>query len=358
MKSIEVILTQPSPVEFSDKSDRPARESFYTVAGRFLCVKAHDEWSARLFETYFSGWHVAPCTNPNGRKPDATIAVRFNSGTPAPPLEFKSFDVALSGRCHTDGLTYYFEIQDSMVRVAAQSPPLVEVWIGDSPSARDTSALARIVFNAVMTAMRRCGLFELHGGGVVESASGVGALFIGPSGSGKSTLTMQLAASGWQYLSDDTLLLCGGERGIEAWAWRRVFALTEPTIAASRDARLAAVATNPVPFDPLKRRFEPQKLFPGGFVGTCLPRVLIFPSLTHESSTRAERLSQTSTMARLLKMCPWSCYDRPVAREHLDLLSRLTRQCVAFDLYTGRDLMGDAERTATLVALLVKGATG
>ncbi|MBA3242888.1 MAG: hypothetical protein H0T60_16830 [Acidobacteria bacterium] len=358
MTSIEVILPLQPPVEFSDKSNRPAHESFYTVAGRFLCVKAHDEWSAQLFESYFSGWHVASCATPKGRKPDATIAVRFNSGPPAPPVEFTSFDVALGGRCHTDGRTYYFEIQDSMVRVVAKSPPLVEVWIGGSPSARETSALARIVFNAVMAALRRCGLFELHGGGVVDPTSGVGALFIGPSGSGKSTLTMQLAASGWQYLSDDTLLLCGAEPGVEAWAWRRVFAVTEPTIAASRLSRLESVATSPVPFDPLKRRFEPQELFPGGFVKACAPRALIFPAVTHEPATHVERLSQSSTMTRLLKMCPWSCYDRPVAREHLELLSRLARQSVAFDLFAGRDLMGDAERTSTLIASLMKGETG
>ncbi|MCA1634726.1 MAG: ATP-binding protein [Acidobacteria bacterium] len=356
MTSIEVIL--PPSVEFSDISDRPAHEVFYTVAGRFLCITAHDEWSARLFQTYFSGWHVTPSTTQNGRQPDATIVVLSNSEPSAPPPEFTSFDVALGGRCHTDGRTYYFEIQGSLVRVAAQSPPLVEVWIGDSPAARETSALARIVFNAVMAALRRCGLFELHGGGVVEPASGIGALFIGPSGSGKSTLTMQLAASGWQYLSDDTLLLCGGERGVEAWALRRVFAVTEPTIAASRVPRLAVVATSPVPFDPLKRRFEPEALFPGGFIGACAPRALIFPTVTREPSTRSQRLSQSSTMARLLRMCPWSCYDRPVAREHLGVLSRLARQSVAFDLFAGRDLMEDEGQAATHIASLLKGETG
>ena len=88
------------------------------------------------------------------------------------------------------------------------------------------------------------------------------------------------------------------------------------------------------------------------FAVSCAPRLLVFPSVTHAAETRAERLSQAETMARLLRMCPWSCYDRPAARAHLGLLSRLARQCVAFDLFAGRDLLGDFGRTAALVASL------
>ncbi len=318
---------------------------------------AEDEWSLRLFATHFSGWHFSPnetnATN-ESPQPDAAIAVRTGRKPPPIPASFGSFEVAEGGLCHTDGRVYYFEVHGSLVRVNAQTPPLVEVWVGEDSAARTTTALARLVFNAASSALRRCGLFELHGGGVVEPATGAGALFIGPSGSGKSTLTMQLAGVGWRYLSDDTLLLRGGEKEVEAWALRRVFAVTEPTIAASKLDGLDSLTTSPVAFDPHKRRFEPEKLFPGGFARSCAPRALVFPAVTGEPSTRAERLSQSATMARLLKMCPWSCYDKPAAREHLGLLSRLARQSVAFDLFAGRDLLGDFEKTATLIASLLR----
>lgn len=262
--------------------------------------------------------------------------------------------MAEGGRCHTDGRTYFFEVYGSLVRVEGRGATPVEVWINDAPESRTATALARLVFNAAATALRRCGLFELHGGGVVEPATGAGVLFIGPSGSGKSTLTMQLAGAGWRYLSDDTLLLGGGASGVEAWALRRAFALAAPTIAASRLERLDSITTAPAPFDPHKRRFEPERLFPGGFNAVCAPRALVFPTVTRDAPTRAEKLSQAETMARLLKMCPWSCYDRPAAREHLGLLSRLARQCVAFDLSAGRDLLGDFERTAALAASFLR----
>ncbi len=342
MFGVEVKPTPRPRAESAEKSDRPASESFYTVAGRSLCVSAADERAARLFAQHFAGWHFSPLEEPHGRKPDAVISVRAGrEPQPQVPAAFDSFEVAEGGRCHTDGRTYFFEVYGSLVRVNGLEPPLVEVWINDAPESLATTALARIVFNAASSALRRCGLFELHGGGVVEPTGGAGVLFIGPSGSGKSTLTMQLAGAGWRYLSDDTLLLGDAEPGVEAWALRRVFAVTEPTIAASKLERLDSITTSPVAFDPHKRRFEPEKLFPGGFAKVCAPRALVFPSVTPDTSTRAEKLSQTETMARLLKMCPWSCYDRPAAREHLGLLSRLARQCVAFDLFAGRDLLGD-----------------
>ncbi len=330
--------------------DRPAHESFYTVAGRSLCVSAAEEWAARLFARHFSGWHFSPAETTDGREPDARINVRASlEPRPAIPAAFGSFEVAEGGRCHTDGLTYIFEVYGSLVRVSGVEP-LVEVWVDEAPESRTTTALARLVFNAASSALRRCGLFELHGGGVVEPSTGAGVLFVGPSGSGKSTLTTQLAGAGWRYLSDDTLLLGGDASGVEAWALRRAFAVTEPTIAASKLERLDSLTTEPVPFDPPKRRFEPEKLFPGGSAKVCAPRLVVFPEVTHEPSTRVERLSQTGTMARLLRNCPWSCYDRPAAREHLGLLSRLARQCAAFDLRAGRDLLGDFGKTSALVS--------
>src|ERR687889_579156 len=144
-----------------------------------------------------------------------------------------------------------------------------EVWVGRGAASREHSALARLVFEATMVALRRCGLFELHAAGVVEPETGGGLLVVGPSGSGKSTLATQLASAGWRYLSDDALLL--HERGalVEARALRRQFALTERTIAAGVLGGHEDRLSEPAPFDPLKRRFEPQEVFPDGFTESC-----------------------------------------------------------------------------------------
>lgn len=331
-------------------SARPALARVYTVAGRFLCVEAGEERWARLFGGYFEGWHVRPARPEAGAAPDATILVHGEADPPRIPRGLESFEVASGGRCHTDGETYFFEGSGSFVRVGSGPRPLVEVWVGRTPEAQERGALARLVFNAATAAMRRAGLFELHGAGVVEPAGGRGVLFVGPSGSGKSTLATLLACEGWRYLSDDSLLLDGRGPGVEAHALRRAFALTEPTIEASGLlGRRGLSIAGPESFDPTKRRIEPESAFPGGFAGACEPAALFFPVVTREPQSRTRPLAQAEAMARLIRMCPWACYDKPAAREHLDVLARLSRQCAAHELSAGLDLHGDAARAASLI---------
>ena len=339
---MEKVACPDFPVGPSIHSERPALASLYAVAGRSICVECGDERTAELFRRYFAGWHVAPLADAEGVPSDATISVSSARVTPRAPADFESFELAGGGVCRTDGRTYLFESGDSVVRVCGDSQTRVEVWVGDSPRARERAALARLVFNASMTAMRRCGLFELHGAGLV-APGGAGFLFVGPSGSGKSTLATQLAYAGWRYLSDDSLLLYTRGDRVEARALRRAFAVTDATVAAGPLCEFEDLLTEAMPFDPQKRRFEPQSVFPGGFVEVCDPRAIFFPVVTCERASRTRTLSQAETMARLIRMCPWACYDRPAAKAHLDVLARLARQAAGSELVAGRDLLGDAK---------------
>jgi hypothetical protein len=339
---MEKVICPDLPAGAVGHSERPALASFYAVAGRFICVEAVERETALLFRRYFAGWHVAPLEDASGIDPHATITLKSGEAAPPAPHGFETFETAGGGICHTDGRTYFFESNGSAVRVGGDSPERVEVWIGKGPASRARAALARLIFDASMMAMRRCGLFELHGAGVVEPASGAGCLIVGPSGSGKSTLATQLASAGWQYLSDDSLLLYKLGAQVEARALRREFALTEPTVEAGVLEGHEGRLNEPAPFDPLKRRFEPQAIFPKGFVESCRPRAVFFPVINPETTSRARRLSQAETMRRLIRMCPWACYDKPAAKSHLDVLAALARQAAGYELLAGEDLIGDA----------------
>jgi hypothetical protein len=347
-------LISPDPYAgAAAKTGRPALANCYAVAGRFVSVEAGDEESAELFRRFYAGWHFARVEGPDVPEPDANIRVSPSAPSPA-PVGLESFETAGGGFCRTDGLTYIFERDGSAVR-ADGGRRGVEVWIGKGAASRERSALARLVFEATMVALRRCGLFELHAAGVVEPRSGGGFLVVGPSGSGKSTLATQLASAGWRYLSDDALLLRGGAgQLVEACALRREFAVTEQTVAAGVLEGFEELLSEPVPFDPLKRRFKPHTVFPEGFSESCVPRALFFPVLTNEPASRARRLTQAETMRELLRMCPWACYDRPAAATHLGLLARLARQTTGFEVCAGRDLLGDAEYSSEYLRGLVQ----
>lgn len=335
--------------------ERPAFADSYAVAGRSICVESRDESAAAAFRSYFDGWHVEKLTHAHTREASARIVLRTGEAPPRAPHSFESFEVACGGVCRTDGRTYFFEVDGSTVRVASESRALVEVWIGSGVASDGARASARVVFNASMTAMRRCGLYELHAAGVVEPETGAGLLFVGPSGSGKSTTATQLAAAGWQYLSDDTLLLCDAGESVEARALRRVFAVSHPTTATRALAGREEHLTAPAYFDPHKLRFEPESIFPGGFRESCVPRFVFFPAITREPESRTRKLSQAEAMARLIRMCPWAGYDKTSARAHLGTLARLARQAEAHELLAGTALLGDPAHASRFFDARVRG---
>lgn len=325
---------------------RPAFQRLYSVAGRVLCVDALDAWSASIVERYFRDWFLDPIPLASDVRPDATI--RIGRGRPAPPLPkgLDSFRLGEGWCCHTDGRSYHLDIEGSRVLIGDAERCEVEVWVSPDAEA-GSAALAQTVFNAFAGVMRRCGLFELHSAGVVEPEGGAGALLVGVSGSGKSTLTMQLAASGWGYLSDDVLLLSECEGRVEARPLRKVFAATEQTVAA---AGFDAVASVTLAQGNAKLRFVPQAFFSEGHVESSFPRVLFFPAVTREESSRVGELTPAEALTRLLRMCPWASYDRPTSAAYLRVLTLLAKQCRAYDVRAGRDLLASPARAAALLA--------
>ena len=302
-------------MEVIQVSDRPVSQSFYEVAGRLLFIESIDLRLGNLIERLFTGWQLAPVSFPE-RSPD--IRIQFFCGAlPEIPQNLNRFEIAEGGQCYTDGADYYLALGNALVHVQDGSSG---VWVSGLPGSRDP-VLARAASFAVCASLRRCGLFELHAAGMVHPGSGKGVLIIGPSGSGKSTLAVQLVKAGWPYLSDDELLLSLGKGGVEARGFRSFFAVRGE---ANED---------------FKTRFEPDLAFGSTRRPSAVPGLLLFISLSGEDKTRLERLTQTETMMRLLKACPWATYDVAIAAPNLDLLSRLARQTRAFDLFASRDLL-------------------
>jgi len=69
------------------------------------------------------------------------------------------------------------------------------------------------------------------------------------------------------------------------------------------------------------------------------PGLVLFTSLNNEPESRLSKLTQTETMMRLIRACPWATYDTAIASDNLRVLSALARQAIGFDLAAGRDLL-------------------
>lgn len=295
--------------------DRPASQSFYAVAGRLLFIESFDHEVAKRIECLFAGWQLTPLTS-LARNPDIKITFTTGDRLPEVPAGLEQFEVAEGGRCYTAGDEYYLRFERTLLKLQDTNPVSVSVFISSPCDAE----LASVTSFAVCAALRRFGMFELHGAGVVEPGSNRGALIIGPSGSGKSTLSSKLATAGWSYLSDDELLLSLNDGAVEARGFRSFFALVDSTTT-------------------LKNCFEPTARFTSPRADRIAPRFLFFTKISSADKTNVRELAQAETMTRLIRACPWASYDTAVAGANLELLSRLARQAKGLDLAAGKDLL-------------------
>ena len=327
------------------------RRTTYQVAGQSIVVEARDNWAAKVIEALFAGWYLTPDNSTAATKaesPAPEIVIRSTVSPPQIPPHWHQFEIAGSGICHTDGQTSYIDIEGSIIGIGMAGHAAVEVWT-NGPLELQSPVLTRVVTYALAAALRRRRLFELHSGAVIDPENGKGVLIIGPSGSGKSTLTVQLAAAGWPFLTDDVLVLSEEDVEIRAWPMRRCFAITSETFAASDflQTRTSLDYMNAQRDD--KKQFTPHGIFASAFKEHCTPRILFFSQITGSTSSQVVPMSSGETMARLIRMNPWSCYDQKTAADHLAVLAALVKQSTAYSLLAGNDLL-DPEISASLIA--------
>jgi len=300
--------------------DRPAPQSFYSVAGRSLFIESTDRELRNLIAELFAGWQLTPVPEPH---PSPDIRISFLCGETPREIshDLDHFEVAEGGKCYTDGANFYLSLGKALIHLQHGCPVNIDVSFTELPAAGDPM-LARAASFAVCAGLRRFGLFDLHSAGVVDPQSGEGVVIVGPSGSGKSTLVVQLASAGWSYLSDDELLLSIVDGVVKARGFRRFFATST-----GKSGEL------------LKHCFEPETVFGAKRMTQARPALLLFTRLTNESKSALSKLTQTETMIRLLRASPWATYDSAVASANLEVLSALARQAIGFDLAAGRDLL-------------------
>lgn len=326
----------------------------YAVAGQSVTFICADDWTAEKVARHVAGWHFDALPH----DPPAAFSIRLSRECAPPrPREAAAFAVH-QGECFFDGDALLLSTGDSWVRAHPPAARLIEAWIG-AETAESSTAFARLLFYATQAALRRCGLYELHTAAAIAPADADdvrhGVLMIGASGSGKTTLAMRLTAAGWSNVADDLVLIREAPSQAEAFAFRRVFAATETTLQALPPPRLEEATRAANEFEPLKRRLDPEVLFPGQFAPSCRPRVLLFPRITQEARTEIRPMTTPDALTRLLRMCPWASYDPAVARPHLSALGRLARQCASYAVMAGTDLLHDPQAAPRLFGGLAAG---
>lgn len=325
--------------------ERPALTRVFEIAGRFLLFESN---GAQLlgFSEALSEYYCSPVRPGTHRAPDATIRFQ-NEDVPSVVTGFERFEISGGGVGYTDGRTCIFDFEQARVLVHPGNTAQIDLLVRRELDVQRFEDL-QVLNYAISTALRRCDVFEIHSGAVVEPQTGRGVLFAGASGSGKSTLTLQLVANGWHYLTDDVLLLKSVGGVMKAYPVRRAFAVTRSTVDAGGTRAREAFA-NADWSSGSKKSFMPHDFFPQAFSPECEPHSIFFPTIAEEEQSVVRPLTRSETMIQLIKLCPWSCYDPVTSTRHLDALSALARQCEGFVLQAGRDLLRDPARASGLV---------
>jgi hypothetical protein len=314
--------------------------SFCGVPLRLMCIhSAETSGLARLLERLFS---LVPLAQPAA---DDTMAISIRT---APSTEPPVHDVSGALVFNAPGLSaiktesgYHLQSRGSSLTLDLRRGDAV----GSLTSAfiegplEDQRGLFLFAFLLLLSGR---GLYGLHAAGV--SLGDYGVLLAGSSGSGKTTLTCALARSGWQYLSDDAVLLRSGGSGIEALAFGRPF-----HCAPSLFRYFPELGREEPPSAQGKRLVDVGAVYPGQARSGFRPRTILFPEISSASTSRLIPLNHTATLLRLLGEGAGLLHNRDYMAAQMAILGDLARSARGFRLLHGADVHTNPSRISALL---------
>lgn len=162
--------------------------------------------------------------------------------------------------------------------------------------------------------------------GAVVCPGGTAWLLTGGARSGKSSTCATLIAAGWDYLSDDQVVLSPDEH-VEGW---------------QSDFHLDRGWAHRIPTGERELR-DPLKLGAGRWRRSASLGGLLFPAVRAEERTRLEPMERSEAFAALVRQSPWLLADPRAAPALVTLLEHITH-APRWRLVLGRDAFGSPER--------------
>lgn len=209
----------------------------------------------------------------------------------------------------------------------------------DSPGPTDVTSTLTIIAALLLV---RDGRTAIHAAAVAHPVSREAWLLAGDSHSGKSTTTANLIRAGWQYLSDDYVVLCRSQSGeIEVEGWPDDFHLDEGWHRGESTGVRGALREEDLPDG---RRVSNAAL--GG---------ILFPRVSASEETIATTVPPVVSLERLIRQSPWLIADNRSAGRVFELLSDAA-SLPAGDLRLGLDTFADAEKLSGIVKRFAESA--
>lgn len=316
----------------------------YCLHDLILEIKEQEKNPALL--PFLQDFSFSP-TNFNTDSPSfflSIVKVPIGRKLPADAREVFRFE-KLSG--HTSNQDFYLKEGTSLLHF-----PFAKKWgeafLTPDLFQEDSFSHQRILGVGLVRLLRSVRYYALHAAGLLTS-EGKGVLISGISGCGKSTLTIGMIRHGWQYLSDDAVLLRLRKEGVKALVFRQPFSIDSTVAPAYADLPLGM--EHPHSSGNQKRRLNMQKAFPTQHVPECFPQILLFPKIVSRPISRMNTMTRSHAIGQLLGQSNTEVFDRSTMEDHLHVLTQLVKQCEIYELEAGHDLY---HQPAILEDLLAK----
>jgi hypothetical protein len=291
----------------------------------------------------------------------ADLSLTFSVGTALPSVPDTARHLGQSEHGHID----VWMADERMMLHHPEAGVLIDLHDGSAAASITPDLLAArdgqrrdplfylITFSLVIL-LRYRGWFALHTAALARE--GHGLLLVAQSDSGKSTATMNLVRQGWDYLSDDTVLLRTESERARAYSFRRNFCVDPDATALFPE--LARREWPASLSDATKWQVDVDALFPGQYAPTAIPRVLVLPQITSAPKSRIEPVDAKTVLGHLIEQgALFLTPDPAVAEQHLNVFRRLIQQSQTYRLYAARDLLDKPHRTHELLAPLLRNAS-
>ena len=211
---------------------------------------------------------------------------------------------------------------------------IARVAIADRDNLGPTDVTSTLTIIAALLLVRD-GRTAIHAAAVAHPASRKAWLLAGDSHSGKSTTTANLIRAGWQYLSDDYVVLSRSQSGdIEVEGWPDDFHLDEGWHRGKSTGVRGTLREEDLPEG---RRVTNATL--GG---------IFFPRVSADDVTAATAVPAVVSLERLIRQSPWLIADNRSAGRVFELLSHAA-SLPAGELRLGLDTFADAEKLSAIV---------
>lgn len=179
---------------------------------------------------------------------------------------------------------------------------------------------------------------ELHGACLAKD--GKGLLLVGPTGSAKSTLALTLVKAGWNYLSDDMVVIRQTSRELEALTLRRVFKVSQKLI--TNHPELTHIAKKPLYCFNGDIYVYIDEVYGSQFAQMCIPRMVICPKITLQEESQIKPLRISDAFIRLIENGGYYMgLDNTILRKRVGIMKELLHQTECYQMSVGLDIYND-----------------